>query len=178
MGLTIAVIGLGLMGGSLSIALRNWEKTTLVRGFDRDDDVLSWAEDHHCIDVTARSLPEAVQGAELVFIATPVRTIPAIFSSICSYLRPGAVIFDLGSTREWIFEHIHFIPNHISYGGFHLMGGSEKEGIRNARCDMFSGIPILVSPSSAWREEAESLVQNIGRYLGGRVFFCPHPSMI
>ncbi len=166
---TIAIVGLGLIGGSLGFDLSRWSKKAVIRGYDVKEEALSVARKRGAIDL-ALPLEEAVRGADLVFIATPVRAIPQVFSRLRPFLSGDSVVFDLGSVKEWVFRAVSRDTLPWEYVGFHPMGGKEKGGIERAQRGLFTGVPILVSPPHL-SERARSLVGEIAEVLGGQVFF-------
>jgi prephenate dehydrogenase len=167
--LTIAIIGLGLIGGSIGLELSTWSRKGVIRGYDVSEEALSLAQKRGAVDI-ALSLEEAVQGANLVFIATPVRAIPEVFRRMKPFLSPGTFIFDLGSVKEWVFEEVKRDTLPWEYVGFHPMGGKERGGIERAEKGLFRDMPVLVSPPSL-KESTRELVFEIAGVLGGRVFF-------
>jgi len=167
----IAIIGLGLMGGSIGLELAQWEQKGVIRGYDIKEEVLDIAQDKGAIDYKSLSVQEAVEGSDLVFIATPVRSIPQVFSSIRSFLAPSALVCDLGSTKQWVYQQISPDIEGIKYIGFHPMSGGEMEGIRGASLGLFHGFPLFVSPFTPLEAEDLSIVENIAQLIGGRVFF-------
>ncbi|MGC8778130.1 MAG: prephenate dehydrogenase/arogenate dehydrogenase family protein [Candidatus Caldatribacteriaceae bacterium] len=167
--LTIAIIGLGLIGGSIGLELASWSRKKVIRGYDVREEVLSAAQKKGAINV-ALDFEETVQGADLIFIATPVRTIPKVFARMRPFLSPGSLILDLGSVKEWVFEEIKRDTLPWEYVGFHPMGGKEKGGIERAEKGLFRGMPVLVSPPSL-RETTRDLIVEVAGIIGGRVFF-------
>jgi len=176
MSYTIAIIGLGLMGGSLAFDLSEWKKKSTITGYDINEETQKWCQRMGIIDRFSRSPEEAVEGADLVFIATPVRTIPAIYSTIRSYLTSKTITFDLGSTRQWIFQHLLPRPEDRLYCGFHPMGGSEKNGVQYARRRLFAGVPVLVTPYQFLVSEKKQLIEEIAHCMESQVFFYPRMS--
>ena len=95
----MAVIGVGLIGGSFSRALKSASAVGQVVGFDRDPENLAEAVRLGVIDTAASSLAEAVQGAELVFIAVPVGSVAAVVAQVAPFLPPGCIVTDGGSVK-------------------------------------------------------------------------------
>ena len=96
----------------------------------------------------------------MIFIATPVRVIPKIYSDIHSYLLPQAMVFDLGSTRQWVFDHLIPAPNNNLYCGFHPMGGGVEGGARFAQQKLFKGRPLLVTPYRSFKDGEKILLRD------------------
>ena len=94
----ITIIGLGLMGGSMALALKERIDSHLV-GFDSHAETRRLAGDTALVNQVAETIPEAVAQADLVILATPVGTYPALFKAMAKVLKPGAVVTDLGSVK-------------------------------------------------------------------------------
>lgn len=130
----VAIIGTGLIGGSIGLALR---KKKIVRvGFDRPE-ALRKALRMRAIDCKAKSLMEAVEGADLVILATPVGEILALLPKLAAMVSPETLITDVGSTKAEICElAAKGLKNFI---GGHPLAGKAERGIENAAGDLFAG---------------------------------------
>ncbi|HPZ81227.1 MAG TPA: prephenate dehydrogenase/arogenate dehydrogenase family protein [Candidatus Atribacteria bacterium] len=168
--LTVAIIGLGLMGGSLGLELANWPYKKLVKGYDINPKVAEKAKDLGAVDFISSSLEEVVKEADVVFLALPVMSTPSVFEEIRPYLSPSARVLDLGSTREWVWRKISPALCGLEYFGFHPMGGGEKSGIEHAQRGILRNVPILVSPPPI-SVSGKNIVEEIAHFLGGQVFF-------
>lgn len=167
--LTIAIVGLGLIGGSIGLDLSGWSRKRIIRGYDLCEKTLALACRKGAVDV-ACDLEGAVRGADLVFIAVPVRAIPGVFADMRPFLAPGTRIFDTGSVREWVFTEIERDSLPWEYVGFHPMAGKERGGIERATKGLFRGAPLLISPPLL-TEGTRALVLEMAQILGSRVFF-------
>lgn len=128
-----SIIGVGLMGGSLGMALRNRSVAGEVVGFFRDPDKIEKAVELGAVDRGTLHLREAVENADLVVVATPVGLSPALVQEILPLLKPGCIITDLGSTKGEITENIEkILPPDIKFVGGHPMTGSEESGVEAA----------------------------------------------
>lgn len=170
MGFTIGIVGLGLVGGSLGLDFSLWPKKKCIVGYDRERKTALLAKEKGAVDDLARSVEEVAREADLLFIATPVREIPKVFSLACPFLREGTKVFDVGSSKEWIFKEIRPEKLDFEYLGFHPMGGAREGGIEWAQSGLFRGMPVLVVPKDL-PQETKELVQELGTTIGGRVFF-------
>ncbi|QPM69415.1 prephenate dehydrogenase/arogenate dehydrogenase family protein [Atribacter laminatus] len=168
---SIAIIGLGLMGSSLACDLSQWTKKISITGYDIDEETNRFCFQKGIVDRIAESPQLAVKGSDLVFIATPVRVIPKIYSDIHSYLLPQAMVFDLGSTRQWVFNHLIPAPDKNLYCGFHPMGGGADGGARFAQQRLFKGRPLLVTPYRPFKDGEKDLIEEIAKCLESQVFF-------
>lgn len=141
---SLAIIGTGMMGGSLGKAALAKGLVTRVAGFDLQPERLYGALDSGAITDSASSTAEAVRDADLVVIATPVSTIAQIFNEIAGDLKNGALVTDLGSTKSRIVAEI---GNSQSFLGGHPLAGSEEEGIDAASASLFEGCVWLITPT-------------------------------
>lgn len=131
----VTIIGTGLIGGSIGLALR---KSKLERvGFDRPA-VLREALKRKAIDKGAKDLAEAVSDVDLVILAMPVGDILEVLYEISRMVSPATVVTDTGSTKKKICERARAYELKNFVGG-HPLAGKEKNGIKNAETDLFSG---------------------------------------
>ncbi len=138
----IAVIGVGLIGGSVALAAR--ERLELsVTGFDAAPEALATARDRGVLDHAATSVTEAVDGAEVVFVATPVGTLQQTVSAALKDAKSGCVITDVGSTKRAVVA-AHGDPRFV---GGHPLAGAETSGVEYARADLFDGATWYLTPT-------------------------------
>ncbi len=143
----IAVVGVGLMGGSLGLALQSRAGVGDVRGFDPDPDARQQALDRGAITVSCASLDEAVSGAGAVFIGAPVSVTAAVAKQVLAATDDGCVVSDVGSSKSGVLSELTFDERRRFIGG-HPICGSERGGVENAREDMFVGATYFMTPSS------------------------------
>lgn len=147
---TVAILGLGLMGGSLGLAINRAVLATRVVGFDQDEGVRAKALQRGAVTHAAESLSQAVADAELIFIATPVRSIPGVFAEAAALLKPDSIVTDVGSTKASLVEQVgESVPPGVHFIGGHPIAGSEKEGIDAATEDLYSGCLWILTPTEA-----------------------------
>lgn len=166
----VAIIGTGLMGGSLGLALRAAGIFEKVTGFDIEAETLKKAFDRGAVTEAARSAREAVEEAGTVFIATPIGSIPEVFAEIAPHLARAAIVTDLGSTKMRVVDDITpLVPPHAHFIGGHPIAGAEQEGIEAAEPDLYRACVWILTPTEATDAAAYgALVRLIGR-LKGRV---------
>lgn len=135
----ITIIGLGLIGGSLGLALKDaYGDEIVITGIDKDTNTMSEAALSGAVDKIAGSLAEGVSRAEIIYLCTPVLQIVSIVKQILPFLKPGTIITDVGSTKKYIWEALkELIPKEITYIGGHPMTGREKSGFAAADKDLF-----------------------------------------
>jgi prephenate dehydrogenase len=144
---TLAIIGLGLMGGSLGLAVLERGLAQQVVGFDLRADSRRRALKKGAISRAADSLGEAVAGAELVVIATPVGSVADCFIEALPFIREGALVTDLGSTKAGIVDRITVAAPFVDFIGGHPIAGSEEQGIDAATSDLFQGCLWILTPT-------------------------------
>ncbi len=126
----VAIIGLGLIGGSLASAIRNSGVAAVVVGFDKRNDELALGLELGIIDEVAASVADAVTGSDLVVLAVPVRATRAVLEEIRPWLEADALLTDVGSTKTGFVQDVEAV-----FGGWspnvipgHPIAGSEKAG--------------------------------------------------
>ncbi len=169
----IAIIGMGLIGGSIGLALNRANRGTLeVVGFDTEPKAAKRAVKLGAVSKATRHLNEAVAGANMVIIATPVLAIRETLEAIAGMLSPGCVVTDTGSTKEAIMTWAEeYLPKEVSFVGGHPMAGRESSGIDAADADLFKGARYVVIPGRNASQEAIEAVLNLVQLLGARNFF-------
>ena len=147
----IAIIGLGLIGGSLAAAVRSNGLAQVVVGADKRPEETELGKELGVIDEVARSIQEAVQGADLVVLAVPVRAIRAVLEELRPWLGEDAILTDVGSTKTSFVEDVKAVfgelPGNIIPG--HPIAGSEKSGIRAASPELFRNHKVILTPGEA-----------------------------
>jgi prephenate dehydrogenase len=141
--MTIAVIGVGLIGGSIGLAARERLGST-VRGFDAGDGVLDRALELGAVDRACATVAEAVDGADTAFVAVPVGTLPAAVAETLAAAGPECVVSDVGSTkRDVVAAH-----NDSRFVGGHPVAGAETAGVEHARADLFDAATWYLTPTA------------------------------
>jgi prephenate dehydrogenase len=140
----LAIVGLGLMGGSLGLAARERAGAVEVVGWDPDDSARSEALARGCVHEVAPGLREAVAGARLVVLCAPVTELPAVLAEL-GELAPDATITDIGSTKSAV---VAAVPPEVRprFIGGHPIAGMETRGARNARAELFEGATWYLTP--------------------------------
>lgn len=160
----IAIIGLGLIGGSIALASREIWPAGLVIAVDGKD-VLEQAMVRHAVDVAADE-PYVVSEADLVILAAPVRQNIELLEGLAGYIDTPAVITDVGSTKRAIVDAARALPPRFTFVGGHPMGGASRGGFPAARPDLFKGRPWIFTPdgdaSGAALEKLSAFVSAMG----------------
>jgi len=162
---TVAIVGLGLMGGSLAGALRGQCKC--VVGVARRQATLDFAHAHNFIDVGTPDLIEGVRDADVVILGTPVRVIIEQLTEIAPHLREGCIVMDLGSTKSFIVDAMdHLLPAHVQPLGTHPMCGKETSGIEVAETTLYNGCTFILTPLARTTDETMALGRDLAKAVG------------
>lgn len=168
----VAIIGLGLIGGSIGLALRKTRAAQQVTGYDAGRGVSDHARRAGVIDQSYRSLADVVKGAELVILATPVGALRSILQELAHVLTPGAVVTDVASTKVQVINWAEeFLPSSVAFVGGHPMAGKEVSGVDAADGALFQGRVYCLTPTARTRPDAVQRVSTLVELLGARLRF-------
>ena len=151
----IAIVGLGLIGGSIALGARQVWPKSLVIGVDRND-VLELAMRLHAVDVAAEDL-SILSDVELVVLAAPVQENCALLLRLPDFLRGPAMVTDVGSTKRDIVKVARQLPSSLTFVPGHPLAGAARAGIAHARADLFVGRPWILTPAAAQDDEVSRL---------------------
>jgi prephenate dehydrogenase len=169
----VALIGLGLIGGSIGLSLKQPAKSGFdIVGYVRRPEVASMALNSGVVDKIETSLAETVKEAELIIIATPVLTIKEILSQIAGHLLAGCVVTDTASTKVQVMKWAEeILPPTADFIGGHPMAGKETYGIQAAEADLFRGCTYCLTPSEKASPKSIDKVTSVVKELGAIPFF-------
>jgi prephenate dehydrogenase len=142
----VAIVGLGLMGASLAMDLTRKKLCREVRGVARRTETVLEAFFAHAVDLATNDLQAGVTGADLVILATPVRTIVSLVDELGPHLWPGAVVMDMGSTKTEICAALNRLPRQVQPIGGHPMTGKETAGFQAAEPGLYRDATWVLSP--------------------------------
>ncbi|MBT9611872.1 MAG: prephenate dehydrogenase/arogenate dehydrogenase family protein [Burkholderiales bacterium] len=166
----LTLIGVGLIGGSFALALREAGLVREVVGVGRSAENLSAALGMYVIDAYAEAA-QAVQGADVVLLAVPVGQMGAMMSAIAPYLAPNTIVTDVGSTKQDVValaranlsQHLtHFVPGHP-------IAGAEQSGVKAARGDLFRERNVVLTPLPETNPAAKELIAQLWQSCGAKV---------
>lgn len=165
----VAIVGVGLIGGSLGRALRDRRLAGTVVGVGRDAARLEKARDLQAIDEGAVDFAEGVRGADLVVLATPISRILADIGRLGPLLAPGALVTDVGSTKGEIARagDADLPPGAFVAG--HPMAGSEQSGVEAADPELFVGAVWALTPTERTEASALRRIRALAEAVGARV---------
>ncbi|MCH2188111.1 prephenate dehydrogenase [Myxococcota bacterium] len=167
----VAVLGLGLLGGAVGLAVRQRQLAECVAAASRSQAPLKQALADGVADEIG-DIADCVQGAELVVLASPVGAMPKILSEAAAHLAPGTLVTDLGSIKGALVDTLPgLLPSGVEYIGAHPMAGGHQKGAVHARADLFEGAACVISASPSASEESVARVALFWTSLGAKVLF-------
>jgi cyclohexadieny/prephenate dehydrogenase len=167
----VAVVGLGLLGGSVAGAARERGLAKRVVGISRGRDTAAAALAAGLADEATAELAAGVAGADLVVLCTPVFAMAETLRRAAPQLAPGAIVTDVGSVKARLVETLPgLLPPGVHYVGAHPMAGSHHTGLRHARKDLFEGAACVLTPTASTPPAALGRVRGFWAALGARIF--------
>lgn len=167
----IAIIGVGLIGGSLARALRRAGQRAEIVGFGRNHLNLQRALDLGVIDRYETSLDAAVCDADLIVVAVPVGVIGTVLRDLRPHIAPGSVVTDVGSTKVSVVQAAREALGE-SFSSFvpgHPIAGNERQGVEASSASLFDGRAVLLTPTAETRPVAVAGVRRLWEATGARV---------
>ena len=166
----LAIIGLGLIGGSIGLALKRAQLAGLeVAGYDVDGGAASRARKLGAIDIDARTATEAVEGAAIVVIATPISRVASVMEEIAPALGNDAIVTDTASTKREVMRWAReLLPAAVSFVGGHPIAGKEQSSIDAADAELFRDRPWAVVATPHASERAVKTVENLILAVGAK----------
>jgi prephenate dehydrogenase len=161
------VIGLGLLGGSISLAvLRSFARAKVV-GYTHRPSTRAKARQLAVATEVVDEISQSVSGADLVILATPICTFEKTFSEIADALPSGCIVTDVGSTKvlphRWAAKKL---PKRVHYVGSHPIAGSEQRGVEFARDDLFDQAMCILTTTEHTNRQAEQTLRKFWSKLG------------
>lgn len=175
----IAIIGVGLIGGSLGMALRRHHKKYFVTGIGRSEEKLRAALRSGAVDEATTDMGCGVKEADIVVICTPVDTIAATVRQMLPFVKPGAIITDAGSVKGPVVADVKKVlarfpgtpSSRAVFIGGHPMAGSEKNGVDHARAALYDGASVVLTPATAASSAAGRALSRLWHDAGASVIF-------
>jgi prephenate dehydrogenase len=162
----LSILGVGLLGGSLGLAVKHAVKDVSVAGYGHRTATLEKALERKAIDEVFSDPAAAVKGADFVVLCTPVGAFEDLLTKIAPSLSPGTIVTDVGSTKRTVVGAARrALPKGVHFVGSHPMAGSEKRGIEFATRDLFHGSMCILTPT----EETDLIALNIVDHLWSMV---------
>lgn len=167
---TVTLIGVGLLGGSLGLALKQRDLAKTVRGVGRRQSSIDTALENGAIDEGFLALEEAVIGSDLVVICTPANAVPETLDAIRPLCSRDTVVTDVASTKFRICTHMRDAwANPYRFVGSHPMAGSEKHGPENADPDLYNSAVVFIEEENDHADDAYKNVMQLWIGVGAKV---------
>jgi prephenate dehydrogenase len=166
----LAVIGVGLIGGSFARVLREKGAVAEVVGIGRGEANLRRGVELGVLDSYSLDAREGVRGADLVFVATPVCSIPSVVAEIAPHLAPGCIVTDGGSVKEFVVSACEsLMPAGTFFVGGHPIAGTEHSGVEASFSTLYQGKRCIVTPTDKTDPEALAKVVKLWEIAGSNV---------
>ena len=164
------IVGVGLIGGSLGLALKERGLAEEVVGVGYRDSTLKQAEERGAVDRWTLDMAEGVAEADIVVICTPVGLVAEKAAEALPAMKRGSVLTDVASTKAAITTKVEaLLPEGIAFVPAHPMAGSEKRGVENARADLFDGARCILTPTDKTPAGAVAAVRAMWEGVGASV---------
>ena len=169
----ITIIGVGLIGGSLAKAIKNNNLAEVVFGFGRNLSRLKDAQKSNIIDQYSIDISEALDGASIVVIATPVGTFESILRELKPYITEGMIITDVGSTKTGIAKSAREILVEMAscFVPAHPIAGKEKSGFESSDAELFLNKKVIITPLEINTDKAINSLKKVWEDVGADVDF-------
>ncbi|RLL51955.1 prephenate dehydrogenase/arogenate dehydrogenase family protein [Mariprofundus sp. EBB-1] len=172
----MVVIGTGLIGGSLSLALRKAALVERVTGVGRSRANLELAKELGIVDDWTHDIAEAVRGADMVVVAVPMSAYASVFKTMAPHLSATTIITDVGSTKQSaMIEARSYLSDSSRFVAGHPIAGTEQSGAGAAFAELFDGRLCILTPDADTRADAVQRVQEMWKVVGSRVM-CMAPA--
>ena len=175
----VALVGLGLIGGSIGLGLKRWateeanggKPALQIVGFDTDLEQQSYAKKINAVDRTEWKLADAIAGSDLIVLCTPVGAMQEVLGDIAPHLKGGAVVTDVGSTKANVLQWADStLPAGVSFVGGHPMAGKAMS-IEGAESELFKSATWCVTPSVKAEDSGVRTVLGMIAALGAEAYF-------
>ena len=166
----VTIVGVGLLGGSLGLALRQRRLARQVVGYVRRPESVTACLGRRVVDFATQDLKEAVTGSDLVVLATPIAQMRTIAEQMQSAIAPNALVTDVGSVKGIVIQELE--PIALAAGahfvGSHPMAGSEQMGVEASRGDLFENAICAITPNKTSPPEVVTRLEEFWTSLGAR----------
>lgn len=172
----VAIIGVGLIGGSIGLAIKKKKIAKVIVGASRTNKTLNLALKLKAVDKTTQIVSEAVKDADLVILCQPIEAIIDSLPKIAKFLKQGAIVTDAGSCKEGIVKSAErVLPQNVFFVGSHPLAGSEKKGIDFASDKLFANSLCILTPTSHTNKKALKIIQSFWQRLGAKTLILKPP---
>jgi len=167
----ITLVGVGLLGGSLGLAIKRRRLSRRVEGYVRRAASVAECKRFGAVDRATQDLPGAVAGADLVILCTPLAQMRPLVKQMLPALKRGAVVTDVGSVKASVVKEVESLVAKAGahFVGSHPMAGAEKTGVSAARADLFEDAVCVVTPTRKSNPAAVRKLERFWKSVGGRL---------
>ena len=166
----ISVIGMGLLGSSVTLSAKRELPGTVVFGYSHRESTRQKARQYEVANEITETLEQAVADMDLVILATPIQTFKDYFKEIAPFLKSGCIVTDVGSTKrlphQWAAKNL---SKDVFYVGSHPIAGSEKRGLEYARDDLLAGAKCILTKIAGTNTDCVEVLDKFWSKLGCRV---------
>lgn len=162
---SIAIVGLGLIGGSMAMALQGFEEYEIV-GVDVSQPTLRFAAEHRVADRVTDDPVQAIGQADVVFLCLHPQGIVDFLQQHKDDFKTGALVTDVCGVKTAIVEAARVLPEQVEFIGGHPMAGTEFSGVQNALKDMFRGAHYIIVPDGCSSPDKVALLERMAAYIG------------
>jgi len=169
----VCIIGIGLIGGSVAKAINKTHQSEIVFGFGRDKSRLEKALKNNVIDQYSTDIGEALDGANMVIIATPVGSYKSIFNEMKPHIVEDMIISDVGSTKVSVIEAVKavFDNDFDNFVPAHPIAGKEKSGFEVSDADLFLNRKVIITPLENNNPDSIKMLTKMWEGVGAEVDF-------
>ena len=161
------------MGGSLGLALKQRAICSRVIGLVRRTEAIEQAIRAGLVDDATTQPEAALENADIIFFATPVRTMLNQLTTFIPFYKPGAIITDMGSTKQTIVDVMDTLPATLQPVGSHPMCGKEQSGMDVAEAELFEHAPWIITPLARTSPETTQTIHTLAEAIGSHVYTIP-----
>jgi prephenate dehydrogenase len=168
----ITIVGMGLIGSSIGLALKKAQIDGEIVGTDMDRQVSERARKIGALDSTENNPIKAIKDANLIILATPVGAIREMLRLFGPELEEGTIVTDTGSTKSDVLRWAEeYLPSNVSFVGGHPMAGKELSGPEAAQADLFEGATYCIVPGKNTGSNAVAVVTKMAETIGAKPYF-------
>ena len=167
---TVCIIGLGLIGGSIGLSMKKNNFESKIIGYAKTDKTRLKAVERGLVDDTEKDLAKAVDGADLIILATPLSTFKPIITEIAPFLKKGSIVTDTGSAKFTVLEELKdLIPKEVEFIPGHPIAGTEESGPESGFPELFENRWCILTPTKDNSEEGVESIKFFWELLGSKV---------
>ena len=167
---TVCIIGLGLIGGSIGLSMKKNNFESKIIGYAKTEKTLLKAVERGLVDDAEKSLVKAVDGADLIILATPLSTFRPIIEEIAPFLKKGSIVTDTGSAKFTVLEELKdLIPSDVEFIPGHPIAGTEESGPDSGFPELFENRWCILTPTEDNSKESIESIKYFWELLGSKV---------